>query len=289
MEKTDVIVRAFQPGAGKGKEFDRTRFEQGLKMPVQKVLRTRPDWLRSVVIVSCGDQESPAGEAVVAGMTPTMQAIHDLMPEEVEKGLVHTVLCTNWGENFGSATALNDGIAYAQRFDPSQIVIWSPEIALDGFRLMEMQLHKERHALEFCGYFRESWYDRTQWMFAQNTLCLWDTTILTNGFNPECNGTGRTVEIEGIGKVSVAGMEDFRRVLEAYATSGKMPRWGMAGERNPVLWNTGLKQPGTEEYRRNFEKIARQRAVMEIYIRDIFPDRDPGEVMAEIMRQSFFG
>lgn len=283
-----AIVRSFQ--AGKTFEsFDDEKFVRTVVGPMRKLLSACPPQLKSFIIVSAADPDSPAGEKVIDGRTPTMHAVERYFSEELKFGLIDTIGCTNWGRNFGSATALNDGIELAAQMGADTVLIWSPEIDLTGHRLSLMIDHMERHSLQLCGYARNGWTERLQWMFVQNTIALWRMSLLkvTGGFNPICNGDGKTtVETTEFGAVPLAGMEDYHTYLSACAYFDTILPWGFVGVNDPAKWDLSSKLPGTVEYQKNEEKIARQTAVMHAYARQIYPQLGhPIEVWREVTKR----
>lgn len=287
---TLVVTRSFQGGATFD-TFNNKKCDEGLIAPMRYLLGTAPKEISGIVVVTCTEKGSKHAEEVRDHQTPTTSRVVEAFTAEVEVGRVIPVQCQNWGLNAGSATAINAGIEIAEMLGVDRVLVWSPEIRLDGFMVTEMLEHQARYNLDLVGYFRNRWWQRQQWMFAQNTCALWDLTLLKelNGFNPECNGDGKTVvnTIEH-GDVPLAGMEDIEAYFRAARISGAFPRWGMVGQRHPAIWNLALKKPGTDEYDNNMKKIARQGEVIKAYAQRYFPDYDVVEVLEGVMAASVF-
>lgn len=288
---TLVVTRSFQAGAAFLSGFDPEKCEKGLVAPIRKLLGTAPDEIAGIVVVTCCAPGSKFAEEVRDGMTPTISHLIKAFPVEIEAGRIIPVMCDDWGLNPGSATAINAGLDVAIRRNADRALVWSPEIGLDGHMVTEMFEHQARYNLELVGYFRNRWWQRAQWMFAQNTCALWDLDLLMalDGFNAACNGDGKTVvnTIEH-GEVPLAGMEDIEAYFRAYCLRNTFPRWGMVGQRHPATWNLALKRPGTAEYDNNKKKIARQAEVIQAYAKQYFPDTDVADVLESVMAASVF-
>lgn len=288
---TLVVTRSFQAGATFGKGFDPEKCEKGLIAPIRRLLGTAPAEIAGVVVVTCGEKGSKYAEEVRDDQTPTTSYLIKAFPAEVEAKRVIPIVCDDWGLNPGSATAINDGLRVAIRCEVDRALVWSPEIGLDGHMVTEMLEHQARYNLDLVGYFRNRWWQRAQWMFAQNTCALWDLGLLTavDGFNAACNGDGKTVvhTIE-YGDVPLAGMVDIEAYFRSYRLRHSFTRWGMAGQRHPAVWNLALKRPGTAEYDNNLKKIARQAEVIQAYARQYFPNTDVADVLESVMAASVF-
>ncbi len=288
---TLVVTRSFQAGATFVGSFDPEKCEKGLIAPVRKLLDTAPNEIAGIVIVTCGEKGSKYAEEVRDDQTPTTSYLTKAFPAEVETGRVIPVVCDDWGLNPGSATAINTGLKIAVRREFERALVWSPEIGLDGHMVTEMLEHQARYNLDLVGYFRNRWWQRAQWMFAQNTCALWDVGLLmaVDGFNAACNGDGKTVvnTIEH-GDVPLAGMEDIEAYFRAFRLRDAFPRWGMVGQRHPATWNLALKRPGTAEYDNNLKKIARQAEVIQAYAKRYFPQADVADVLESVMAASVF-
>ncbi len=289
MSRIFVVTRSFQGGATFD-SFNRQKFEQGVVAPIRKLLSTAPAELAGFTVVTCGEPGSKFAEEVREGTTPTVVGLRKVFPDETDSDRIVPMVCPNWGLNAGSTTAINAGFELAKERGADRVLIWSPELDLDGRMLAEMLAHQDRHALGVVGYLRSRWYTRIQWKLVQNTCALWDVGLLAElgGFNPDCNGDGRTtVETAEFGAVPLAGMEDFEACLRAYRLMKKFPRWGMVGRSHPAFWNLALKKPGTPEFDNNTKKISRQGLVIEAYIRRLFPDRDPQDVLDDVFAAGF--
>lgn len=285
-----AVTRSFQGGATFA-NFNQKKFEDGVVLPLQKLLKTAPPQFTGIAVVACGEAGSKYAEEVRDGDTPTTHFVRQAFPKEIASGRIVPVVCTNWGLNAGSGTGINDGIAVARERGSDKVLVWSKEIDLDGFMVYEMLCHMELHALGLVGYARNYWFERLQWMFAQNTCAIWDIDILNavDGMNPACNGDGKTtVTTAEFGEVALAGMEDVEAYFRASAQAGHFLRWGVVGQRHPANWDTARKVPGTREYDDNAKKIARQGLVMEAYAKRIFPHLTPREVHARMMEVASF-
>ncbi len=285
-KKISVVVRSFQEGAS-FVSFNKEKYEAGVARPLRTLLQTAPLEIDTIIVLSCGDKNSPFAEEIVDGITPTMYHLRQSFPNETASGKLITVLCTNWGPTRGSATALNLGIDIAREQNADAVLFWSPELALSGDMVTEMCTHMERHELELCGYLREGWQQKLQWALPQNTCALWSIDLLNSigGMNHECNGDGiTTVSTDEYGEVLLAGMEDIDAYFRASLQHREFLRWGCCGKNTPAHWDTSLKVPGTPEYEDHIKKIARQALVMDAYARKYFPHMSPNEVYTEMMK-----
>lgn len=285
MTSVIAVTRTYQAGATFA-TYDREKFQKGVVAPILKLLDTAPPCLKGIVVVSCGEAGSKYAEEMRDGDTVTSALIRQEFADEVANGIVHPVVTTNWGLNGGSGTALNDGVEVARSLGAGRVLLWSKEIDLSGHMLSEMIEHMDRYDLPLVGYARMRWFQRLAWTFAQNTCALWDMNTLarTQGFDPICNGDGKTtVKTEEFGDVPLAGMEDYHTYLRASKLHGAFLRWGVVGQRHPAIWDTSMKKPGSPEYIANAKKVARQGLVMEEYGRMIFPQMEPVEVYDELM------
>jgi len=288
VKSVTVVTRSFQ-GRATDESFDKAKFKKVFVEPISRLIRGGPYHLKKIMVVSAADPSSPAGEVVGDdGKTPTMRAVEEFFPDEIASGRVATIACSNWGLNFGSATALNAGLEHAVSEGSDAVLMWSPEIQLTGHRVSLMIDHMEQFGLSLCGYAREGWTERKQWTFVQNTIALWRIQTLTEigGFDSSCNGDGKTtVATKEFGSVPLAGMEDYHAYLRASSRRGEMLRWGFVGVSDPAFWDISAKLPGTEEWLKNEQKVARQTLVMEEWARQIFPDRNPLQVWRDVSRK----
>lgn len=150
---------------------------------------------------------------------------------------------------------------------------------MDGIRIAQGLSHAERHDLSVVGFLRQGWWEKPQWKVAQNTAALWDIEMLSavNGFAPECNGTGRTVQTKEYGDVPIAGMEDFHAMLRMLKQFSVL-RWGMVGITEPLFWDTDF-EPSSEREHNHLKKVARQYHVMQAWAQDVFPELSFRQVM----------
>ena len=107
-----ATTRSFQGGATFD-SFDVKKFEKGTVAPITKLLATAPPEFTGIAVVSCDEPGSKYAEEMREGVTPTVFHLRHAFPDEVKSGRVVPVLCTSWGLNAGSATAINDGITVA--------------------------------------------------------------------------------------------------------------------------------------------------------------------------------
>ncbi len=277
-----IVCRWFQIGAdlphrdGYLKAFNPQDFETRLAAPLRRFMRTMGSEVKSIVIVSNGDNRFGLGEWIdPRGSTATVYAVRHVFANEVANGFIRTVVDPLWGNNAGSAHALNVGWELAAKEDgATHILSWNPELQMTGGLLARMLAHMERHALDFVGAYRQGYWRLYQWQLAQNTACLYPTYVLQslNGFSSEnCDGNdGTTVEVPGIGKVTLAGMDDFDLALRFAKTFDRTPRWGMVGRADPFLWDINF-APDSDRAKMLRAKIARQPIVMEQWVARHFP------------------
>lgn len=288
-----VVMRWFQPGCGFPdpendgtlKPFDEVDFQVRLVQPLRTFLSSMGDEVRHIVIVSNSDPRFGLGELVGAdGKTATIRAIQRIFSREIENGLITIQADDEWGNNAGSAHALNLGwrLAVAQDRCVDHILSWNPELQMTGSILARMFAHLERHHLDFVGAYRKRYWYLYQWRMAQNTACLWPVEVLEKGggFSAEnCDGNDRaTILIPGIGLVTRAGMEDFDFALRLWLASGHPPRWGMVGRADPFLWDVDY-TPGTVRARMQQQKVARQPTVLMARAEQHFPDIPYSDLM----------
>lgn len=279
MEKVAVVARSFQAGTGeKGKQFDQELFERLVASPISRLLKAAA--VEKIIVVINTEPGSKLAEIVSNGVSPTMQALKDRFPEEMHSERIKTIYCDNWGPNPGSAIALNIGWSFAETLTGINWVLnWSPEIEMDGGRIELGLAHAERYHLSVIGFLRQSWWEKPQWHVAQNTASLWDIKMLrkVNGFDPKCNGIGRTIKTAEYGDVPLAGMEDFHAILKMLKLMPEL-RWGMVGRAEPLFWDTNF-PAGSERLANHLKKIARQDQVMQAWANDVFPELTFKKVM----------
>lgn len=278
-----VVIRKFQRGAGIDKAWDQAAFEKDVRIPIEGLMKTAPPALRTVVVVSCGDPNSRLREAVdEGGRTPMMRAVETAFPDECARGLVKTVLDTTWGQNPGSASALNAGWRAMEGGETDLVLSWNPEFKLSGHTLAAGLDHMRRYFLPICGFYRERWFERFQWNMFQNTATIYKMSLLEahGGFSPRCDGnSGETIEIGGR-KVALSGMDDFYFYLTAMKNTGKALPWGMYGNMEPSDWEVEFSKPDRQA---DFDdKVARQLIVMQAWAKEIFPDVPFWRLMSNI-------
>jgi len=288
LQKTDVVVRSFQ--AGKNSEtFNSQRFIEGVARPIGRILAS--EHVSSVIVVTCG--EGVYAEMPTNGMLPTIVALEEYFKKEILAGRLIPHVCTSWGLNAGSATALNEGSRIALRHNAQFIMNWSPELSVTPDTIAQAFAHIERHSLDACGFLRSHWYMKLQWMVPQNTGAIWSARVVRNigRFAEACNGDGQTtVETEGFGEAPLAGMEDFEAILRLFKAALQsrqpFPRLGMVCRAQPCFWDLSRKETG--EYADKMKKIARQVSVMEAYAHHAFPDQPFEDTLATVMSHTYF-
>jgi len=289
-QRLAVVIRKFQGGAGITKEWNPAGFEVDVKTPISALIASAPPVLRRIVVVSCGDPTSKLAEAVDAdGKTFMMRAVEAAFPREVESGLIKTALDTNWGQNPGSASALNVGWRAADDGDTDLVLSWNPDFILSGHTLACGLDHMKRHNLPLCGFYRKRWFERFQWNLFQNTATLYSMSLLREhgGFSRRCDGNDGETTLIGDTKVRIMGMDDWYFYFTVLKNTGKVLPWGMYGVLKASDWKVEF--PGDDLKQREFdEKIARQLVVLRTWATEIFPDIPFGHLMDQIfeaMRQ----
>ncbi len=269
MKGITVITRSFQAGTGgkDGKEFDGESFSRRVAHPIKQLLRDEI-LERIIVLVNGAPGNSLAERNDKNGEFPTVSALNDAFPKEVSLGRIVLVACTAWGYS----TPLNEGLRIAREHEVARVLIWSPEIEMDGYRVREALKHAEQRNLPVVGFLRQRWWERPQWNVCQNTAAVWEITHLfsVGGFDPRCDGTGQTISIPDFGEVPVAGLEDFHALLRMMKHDPDF-RWGMVGRASPLIWDTNFPK-GSERERNHLAKIGRQYQVMRFWAEEIFPD-----------------
>jgi hypothetical protein len=277
-DRLAVVIRTFQAGAcvaGSNKQWNPVTFEKSVREPLAALIDSAPPSLARVIIVSCGDNDSPLREMVDAeGKTPTMRAVQLAFPEEVARGFIKTVLDPNWGKNAGSASALNVGWrAASDDGDINLVLSWNPDFHLPGHTLSAGLEHMRRYFLPICGFYREGWYQRFQWSIFQNTATIYQMEFLKEhgGFSARCDGNAdETVDVGGT-SVRLAGMDDFYAYLTAMKHLGAAVPWGMYGVMKVSDWE--IEFPDDPLKQKMFdEKVRRQLVVMQAWAKEIFPD-----------------
>ncbi|MDD2766394.1 MAG: hypothetical protein PHH40_01350 [Candidatus Moranbacteria bacterium] len=281
-----VICRWFQIGAGVTKSFNQEDFEKRLAAPLRRFMRSIGSEVKQIIIVSNADLRFGLGEATDEfGCTPTKRALFVAFPNEMTNGFLRVVVDKEWGNNAGSAHALNTGWRSAiETNNVSHILSWNPELEMTSGILARMFAHMERHGLDFVGAYRQGYWRLYQWALAQNTACLYPIEVLQKmeGFSPEnCDGNdNRTIELPAVGQVALAGMDDFDLALRFSKKTQRMPRWGMVGRADPFLWDVNF-APNTERARLLQKKIIRQPMMMEHLVKLHYPEISYNELLDE--------
>lgn len=284
-----VVIRWFQsqvglPQAdGSIKPFDMEDFKERLVNPLHRFMQSMGREVKRIIIVSNSDQRFGLGEATDnEGHTSTFRALCHAFPREMAHDFIRVVIDPLWGNNAGTAHALNTGWATVQE-DPeiTHLLSWNPELQMTGGILARMFSHLERHGLDLTGAYRQGYWRLYQWQLPQNTACLYSMELLESlkGFSVECDGNDRSViQIPSLGKVSRAGMEDYDLSLRYALQYGRFPRWGMVGRADPFFWDINF-VPGSERAEMLRAKIARQPAVLEYRAQERFPNTPYPELM----------
>lgn len=279
MEKITVVARSFQAGTGKeeGKVFDENIFKDKVAKPINNLLRFT-EVIKSIVIVTNGEAGNKLAEVIGSdSKTPTIRMLEKTFPGEIKSGKIIPHICQNWGNNPGSATALNEGLALSPTI---WSMCWSPEIEMDGYRITSALNLAEKNNLSVVGFLRKRWWEKAQWNVVQNTACIWNLESLrgVDYFSPDCNGIGKSVTTPEFGDVPLAGMEDFHAMLRMMKQYTDDFRWGLVGRTNPLHWDTSF-VPGSERELNHLKKVARQYLVMMAYAREIFPTEEFEDLM----------
>ena len=292
MKKHSIIVRSWQKGAGHPEiPFKQRSFDTGLRASLELMLKTSNSDLARIVVVTNTDQRFPKvlGEAVGDdSMTPTMRALKDVFGSDID-----VLSDAGWGNNAGSASALNIGWQHAAASpETSHVLSWNPEMALTGHHVAMMRHFMYEHCLEICGYLREWHWERPQFGLFQNTAAMYRIPTLQEvvGFDPRCDGNdGATIETEAFGAVTLAGMDDQDFLLRLVkARSGDIPRIGMIGRSNPAPWKT--QWPDDPVRQQEFDiKVARQMSVLRAWSTLHLPHMTLEEYLGQVFREMFIG
>lgn len=292
MKKHAIVIRSWQKGAGSPNvPFKTKEFDTGLRAAIELMLKTSNSDLERIVIVVNADQRFPnfLGEVMdEGGTTPTMRAIRNTFGSDID-----VLSDSQWGNNAGSASALNVGWHHATKYpEVDHILSWNPEMALNGQHVAMMRHFMYEHWLEVCGYLREWHWERPQFGLFQNTASMYRLTTLqeVDGFSTICDGNdGATINIGSFGEVTLAGMDDqefFLRLVKA--RSGDMPRIGMVGRNDPAKWQTAW--PDRPDRQLQFDiKVARQMAVLRTWANRHFPGMPLETYLGRVFREMFIG
>ena len=291
MKKHSIVIRAWQRGAGRpGVAFDQPAFERRLGRPIDLMLRTSDHKLARIVVVVNTDRRFPdfIGETVVHdGLTPTMRELKARFGDAID-----VLADPEWGNNAGSASALNAGWRHAAHCaDVSHILSWNPEMALTGHHVERMRHHVYEHNLEICGYLRRGYWERPVFHLFQNTAAMYSTSALkeAGGFDTRCDGNdGTTIDIDGLGRVTLAGMDDQDLLLRLTKARGEVPRIGMVGRRDPAQWQRHF--PEEPERQKAFDiKIRRQYAVLRAWTHIHLPQMSLEDYLDLVFQAMFDG
>ncbi len=274
-----VVARSFQIRAT-DETFDHNLFREKVVVPVKQLLAQTGHLVQKLVIVTNADVRSAYAEEIAAdGTTPTMRAVRAAFADDAR---VEAIACTDWGKNVGSGNALNVGDSYINGTTDLEFVLnWSPEMAVlprHLYRAIDMML--DRPAMQVVGFYREMWWERTQWNIVQNTIALYrlSTLMAMGGFARKCDGDdGVMVQTEEYGPVLRAGMEDFHYVLRLLRRNREY-RHGIVGLEAPLEWHVDF-DPQSERGKNHLRKVARQYAVMREWCKDVFPEQDVYETL----------
>ncbi len=291
MKLHSIVIRVWQKGAGyNGKPLTET-FESRLIDSIGLMLLTSNNDLDRIVVVVNGDDRFPdyLGENIAGdGSTPTVRALRHHFGDRID-----VIVEKNWGNNAGSATALNTGWRYAIRNpEVDHILSWNPEMALTGHHVAQMRYHMNEHWLEICGYLREGHWKLPVFNLFQNTAAMYRLSILqeVNGFSEHTNGNdGVTIETEHLGRVTRAGMDDQDFLAHVTAVrGGEVPRIGMIGRSDPAPWQTRF--PDEPERQKMFDiKVERQYAVLREWVAMRLPGQTLEQYLGRVFRNMYIG
>lgn len=264
LPKVTIVTRIFQARKD-AQSYDQEVFLEKAKS-IENILLS--SLVERVIVVTNIDPTSNFGEIINEnGVAPTTHAMEKHFQNSEKMILLQ---CDNWGRNPGSARALTFGCQYALSLGANLIMPWSPELKVDAERLVLALDYMEERDLDIVGFLREKWFMKAQWHFCQNTGAIYRASFLqkNNFFSPVCDDSDRYIELSHVGKVPIAGMEDFHTLLRALKETTDV-RWGMMCQQAPLPWNTHF-APGSERAILHNKKVARQEQVMFQYISDIF-------------------
>ncbi len=291
MKLHSIVIRAWQKGAGYDEKPLTQAFESRLVRPIELMLHTSNSDLNRIVVVVNGDDRFPSflGENIAEdGSTPTVRMLRHHFGEQID-----VIVEKNWGNNAGSATALNTGWQYAARNpEVDHILSWNPEMALTGHHVAQMRYHMNEHWLEICGYLREGHWERPQFGLFQNTGAMYRLSTLqeVDGFSEHTNGNdGITIETERLGRVTRAGMDDQDFLAHVTAVrGGEVPRIGMIGRSDPAPWQTQF--PDDPDRQEMFDiKVERQYAVLREWVTMRLPGQTLEQYLGRVFRNMYIG
>lgn len=288
-----IVIRTFEAKASPA-TFNEQKFLNDVVIPLKMLLFNKPDYLKRIAIVTRGDDENNNSEYLINETPTSLFFIHKYFENEIRNKIIIPVIHKEWGNNAGSATAVNCGLdalkPESDFSDGDQALIWSTEFSLNWDKINEMRDAMNKLELKLVGYLRKDWETNLPWAFAQNTCAIWDLKLLKDigYFSADCDGSDKkTVSIELPGEkqsnVSLAGMDDFHAYLRA-SESNKPLHWGMVGHKTPSEVNVSNKE--NEAQKAHIIKIARQLAVMEAYAKAIKPN---GTVTFKELCQKIWG
>jgi len=280
-----LVTRQFtknaKPNDFKKKEFIK-EFKSNFFTPLNNLTKNAKN-IKKIVVIFCGDQESEWAEKYNEDdeNPASYSCLHQLIgsPEyrkdwKINNIQIVPVICTNWGANAGSATALNDGL---KEVETELVLIWSKEMPLLAHNVNEAISLVNQEDLVVVGFLREGWENKNAWNVPQNTAAIWNTSHLKsiNGFSKICNGgLGDKVTLKsGIAK-DVAGMEDMEALMRLVIINSNY-KYAMLGKKNPIKSSHGKEEYTEAEKTRNSEKTERQPLVLQKY----FDRLDPGSKM----------
>ena len=274
----NVVVRLFQAGVGENRNiFDLNLYKEKVETPLEKMLSSGKNFIGAMYISINAEAGNTLAEHIGAdNKTPTGRAIEESFPKEIKSGKIVIHYCFKWGNNAGSATAINDIINIIEECNCKYLVIWSPEFDLDGEKIKKGIDFAEKNDLSIVGYKRPNPTNLTQYMVPQNTGALYlfsDLIRYTEGFSPRCNGTGMKILIEGLGEVAVAGADHFHTLLTSMKNNPNF-KWGMLEKE--VNLDKDFKG---ERLLLQVRRESRQLAVMKIWAKEIYPDKSFKDVM----------
>jgi|18_taG_2_1085343.scaffolds.fasta_scaffold00784_4 hypothetical protein len=254
--KLPVIIRSFQKNA------DRISFSyEKFKNITVKAIDSVFNISTHIIVVINADKSNIHSEKICKtwGTTPSETYINRYYTPPSMYKSVHPINCTNWGRNIGSATALNEGLEKIKCLNDNSryVLILSPELKIEEFLIDEAIEKITSQDLDVVGFYRECWGDHASWQVPQNTGAIWKVDSLMNvgGFAEECNGDGKTIQLDDKTKSPIAGMEDYHAMIRMMNDNQDF-KWGMVGEYNPVKWDVDFRDPV------QIRKINRQGSIM---------------------------
>lgn len=257
-----IIIRTFQPKK-EDFTFDIEKLKNKDIIPLEQISKSNS--VKKIIVVLNGDFNSNFSEiADIKGELPSYKYLKELTNFKINGVELEPAICTTWGSNAGSATALNFGL---NKVETDLVMTFSPEMKIDDIQLDSAINTMVNEELNVLGFLRKDWEKFIARCVPQNTAAIWKTEDLLNigGFSSFCNGSnGHTITLDDGTKTDLAGMEDFHALIRLIKKI-KDFSWGMIGENQPIVW-------ANENDKRNEIKIKRQEIIMNQYLKIIQPN-----------------